>query len=204
MKAIRILGLAAAVAAVLFLPSTLPASAQPIAGSYYAGEITGCHEPPCGCDEPPCGSVSFRVSPDGLQVQEFTAYDVPGVSDEPGETCKFLRRTYPSNDLYIDEDDSFGPGIPDSFEVSGSFLSEGSAEGTLRLAVGLPGQPPLCDTSVLDWTATAGYEPVGGIAELPGVTGSSVPNYIRLAGLAAAALVALTAGGWHAGRRRLR
>jgi hypothetical protein len=201
MKAIRILGLAAAVAAVVFLPSTLPASAQPIDGSYYAGEITGCHEPPCGCDEPPCGSVSFRVSGDGLQVQEFTAYDVPGVSGEPGETCEFLRWTYPSNDLDIEEDDSFGPGSLGWFVVSGSFPSEGSAQGTLRLA--LP-PPFLCDTGVLDWTATAGYEPVGGIAVLPDVSDSSVPNYIPLVAVAAAALVALTAGGWHARRRRLR
>jgi len=43
--------------------------------------------------------------------------------------------------------------------------------------------------------------PVGGIAELPEVSGSSGPNYIALAGLAAAALVALTAGAWYARRR---
>jgi len=195
MKAIRIFGLAAAVAAVVFLPSTLPASAQPIAGSYYAGQIT------TECAEPPCGTVSFRVSPDGLRVQEFTAHDVLGdvPGGEPGETCRFWRWTYPYNDLYIDEDNSFGPGIPDSFEVSGSFLSEGNAEGTLRLVTSW------CDTGVLDldWTATI-TTVVGGIAVLPDVSDSAVPNYIPLVGLAAAALVALTAGGWHARRRRLR
>jgi hypothetical protein len=42
---------------------------------------------------------------------------------------------------------------------------------------------------------------VGGIAELPEVSGSSARNYIALAGLAAAALVALGAGGWYARRR---
>jgi len=194
MKAIGILGLAAAVAAVLFLPSTLPASAQPIDGAYYAGDIT--------CDDPPCGSVSFRVSqsPDGLKVRQFTAHDVPGhVPDKPAETCEFWRWTYPYDDLDIEEDDSFGPGIPDSFEVSGSFLSEGNAEGTLRLVTFW------CDTGVLDldWTATI-TSVVGGIAVLPDVSDSSVPNYIPLAGLTAAALVALTAGGWQARRRRLR
>lgn len=43
--------------------------------------------------------------------------------------------------------------------------------------------------------------PVGGIAEVPEVPGSSGPNYMALAGLAAAALVALSAGAWYARRR---
>jgi titin len=46
--------------------------------------------------------------------------------------------------------------------------------------------------------------PVGGVAELPDVSGSSAPNYMALVGLAAAALLAVTAGGWYAGRRWLR
>jgi hypothetical protein len=46
--------------------------------------------------------------------------------------------------------------------------------------------------------------PVGGLAELPGVVGSSGPNYVLLAGLAAAAVVALAAGGWYARRRWVR
>jgi hypothetical protein len=193
MKTIGILGLAAAVAAVLFLPSTLPASAQPIDGSYYAGQITGC-------DSPPCGSVSFKVSPDGSKVRQFTAYDVDGVGP-----CKFSGPQLYPLDLDIEEDDSFGSDSLPFFQVSGSFPSEGSAQGTLRLVFDPPPPWPACDTGVLPlpWTATAGYEPVGGIAVLPDVSASSVPNYIPLAGLAAAALVALTAGGWHARRRRL-
>jgi hypothetical protein len=43
----------------------------------------------------------------------------------------------------------------------------------------------------------------GGIAELPAVSDSSGRNYVALAGLAAAALVALGAGGWYARRRWL-
>jgi hypothetical protein len=43
--------------------------------------------------------------------------------------------------------------------------------------------------------------PVGGIAGLPDASDSSGPNYIALAGLTAAALVALGAGGWYARRR---
>ena len=45
---------------------------------------------------------------------------------------------------------------------------------------------------------------VGGIAELPNVSDSSSRSYIALAGLTAAALLALTAGAWYAGRRWLR
>ena len=46
-------------------------------------------------------------------------------------------------------------------------------------------------------------EPVGGIAELPEVSDSAGRNSVALAGLAAAALVALGAGGWYARRRWL-
>jgi len=45
--------------------------------------------------------------------------------------------------------------------------------------------------------------PVGGIADLPHASGSSGPNHLALAGVAAALLVALTAGGWYARRRWL-
>jgi len=46
--------------------------------------------------------------------------------------------------------------------------------------------------------------PVGGLAELPDVSDSSGRNYIALAALAAAATLALTAGGWYARRQLLR
>jgi hypothetical protein len=46
--------------------------------------------------------------------------------------------------------------------------------------------------------------PVGGLAELADVSGSSSPNYIALAGVAAAALVALSASAWYARRRWIR
>jgi len=46
--------------------------------------------------------------------------------------------------------------------------------------------------------------PVGGIAELPDVSDPPARNYTALAGLAAAALLALAAGAWCARRRRLR
>jgi len=48
-----------------------------------------------------------------------------------------------------------------------------------------------------------GYDPlpVGGIAEVPDVSDSSHPDYVVVAVLAGAALVAFTAGGWYARRR---
>jgi hypothetical protein len=69
MRRICVLGLAVAVVALLL--SMSHASARPVAGAYYSGEITGC-------DEPPCGTVDFTVSEGGSQVENFTAYDVPG------------------------------------------------------------------------------------------------------------------------------
>ncbi len=182
----RILGLGVAVAAVVPLLSMSHASAQPVAWGYYDGEITGC-------GESPCGTVHFRVSGDASQVQGFTAYDVPG------DVCEFTGPQVFPYDLDIVEN-SFGPGIQDMYEVSGSFPSEGNAQGTLRLVVY---KPETCDSGTLGWTATGAAHPpaVGGIAELPDVSGSSAPNHLALAGLAAAALIALTAGGWYARRR---
>jgi len=55
----------------------------------------------------------------------------------------------------------------------------------------------------LTWDAGYGFlAPVGGVAELPDASGSAGRNYIPLAALAAA-LVALSAGGWYARRRLL-
>jgi len=77
--------------------------------------------------------------------------------------------------------------------------SEENLGGTIGLdddilyATESPSPPP---------TPTPG-SPVGGIAELPEVSGSSGRSYVALAGLAAAALVALGTGGWYARRRWL-
>ena len=187
MKTMRILGLVVAVAAVVPLLSVLHASAQPMAGATYTGDITGC-------DEPPCGTVYFTVSVDGSQVQGFTAYDVPG------DVCEFTGPNPFPTPLDI-VDDSFETSIPGLLELSGSFPSEGTAAGTLSISIT---NPLACTTGTLDWTATASFPPppaVGGIAELPDVSDSSAANYIALAGLAAAVLVALSAGAWYARRR---
>ena len=74
-----------------------------------------------------------------------------------------------------------------------------AAGDIIDFAVG-PGGDFHCDTTMLDATISGDPAPVGGIAELPDVSGSSTSSYFPLAGLAAAALLALTAGGWYAGR----
>ena len=190
MKTMRILGLVVAVAAVVSLLSVLHASAQPMAGATYTGDITGC-------DEPPCGTVYFTVSGDGSQVQGFTAYDVPG------DECEFTGPNPFPTPLDI-VDDSFETSIPGLLELSGSFPSEGTAAGTLSISIIIDSHT--CTTGTLDWTATASFPPppaVGGLAELPDVSDSSGHDYLALAALASAALVALTAGAWCARRRWL-
>ena len=116
----------------------LVTSAQPTPGATYTGSITGCASPPCG-------AVQFTVSGDASKVSAFTASDVPG------DTCVFSgSQQYPIPlDIVAD---SFGPGIPNLYEVSGSFPSENSAQGTLRLVL----DDPLCDTGTLNWSAATG------------------------------------------------
>jgi hypothetical protein len=186
MRTIAILGLVVAVAVVAVLVSMSHASAQAIAGAHYSGDITGC-------DDPPCGTVGFTVSESGSQVEDFTAYNVPG------DVCDFVSFSYPVPLAIVD--DAFGPGISGMYEVSGTFPSEGDAEGTLRLVVDYP---ELCDTGVLDWTAVAPPLAVGGIAVLPDVSDSAAGGRVALAGLGAAAVLAVTAGAWWARRCWLR
>lgn len=57
------------------------------------------------------------------------------------------------------------------------------------------------DHPVTEVPPTPPPTPVGGIAELPDASDSAGRNYIALAGIAAVALVALSAGGWYARRR---
>lgn len=68
--------------------------------------------------------------------------------------------------------------------------------------------PPEIDECPTEWGSVENngcpYTPVGGLAELPDVSDSAGRNYIAIAALAAAALVALSAGAWYAGRRWVR
>jgi hypothetical protein len=66
---------------------------------------------------------------------------------------------------------------------------------------GVGNHPIVLDSGMLAINDYCGNPPVGGIAELPDVSNLAARNYIGLAGLAAAAAVALAAGGWYARRR---
>jgi hypothetical protein len=130
------------IAALAPLLMTLLASAQPIDGGHYTGTVAGG------------GTVQFNVSQDGSQVVGFTASNVPGTIPAPGSgPCTFPGTPFPfSLDI---AGDAFGPGVPDAYEVSGSFPSVGAAQGTLRLV--LPPDPPQipgCDTGTVTWSAT--------------------------------------------------
>lgn len=143
-----------------------PASAQPIAGAYYSGQISGCAGPPCG-------TVDFTVSGDGSQVQGFTAYEVPL---EPSGLCEMTGpNPFPARLDILD--DSFGASIPGLLELSGSFPSAGSAQGTLRIVV--QSGPPYyleCDSGTVDWTATTSATPTATATPSPSPTATTTPS----------------------------
>jgi hypothetical protein len=181
MKTIRILGLAVAAAAVALLLSMSHASAQPVAGAYYFGSIAGA------------GDIEFDVSAGGDEVQNLRVTQIPcdgGTHDE---------FTWPVPIAVVD--DQFDASLaPLATRVTGQFPTEGSADGTFLLDLGDCQSPELIWTAI---TTTPSPTPVGGIAELPDVSESAARSYVALAGLAAAALVALSAGAWYARRRWL-
>ena len=183
MKTIRILGLAVAVAALVSLMSMSPASAQPVGGAHYSGSVTGA------------GNIDFDVSAAGDQVLNLRVTHIPC----DGGTHDVF--TWP---VPIDvEEDHFDATLALDTRVTGDFPTEGSANGTFLLDLGD------CQSPELAWTAStsaptptpAPPSPVGGIAELPDVSSSSAASYPAPAGLAAAALLALTTGGWYVRRR---
>jgi hypothetical protein len=179
MKMLRILGPAIAAAAALLLLSMPYASAQPVAGAYYPGTHSGD------------GDMQFEVSAEGDQVLNLWFIDIPC---DGGTHSLFI---WPEPIDIVDG--QFDATLePLATRVTGQFPSMGSANGTFLLDLGD------CQSPELTWTATSVSPAVGGIAELPDVSDSSAAGYLAAAGLAAAALVALTTGGWYATRRRLR
>lgn len=97
-------------------------------------------------------------------------------------------------------------GYGEGCEFLGSTVAGGT--GYFSLAVSLNPGDRVTVTATNDSGNTSEFSgwgwPVGGIAELPDVTGSSSPNRMAMAGTAAAALAALTAGAWYARRRWVR
>ncbi len=128
-------------AALAPLLMTFLAAADPIPGGHYTGTVDGG------------GTVQFDVSADGTQVVNFAAANVPGTVPGSGGPCTFVGRTL--SILMVITADAFGPGIPDYFEVAGTFPDEQTAEGTLRLVQeAIPDVLPACDSGIVSWSAT--------------------------------------------------
>jgi len=110
-----------------------------------------------------------------------------------------------SNSGYYDDDPAWSPDGSKIAFHSDRDLGEDMSEIYVMNADG-SGQTNLTNNAAYD--TSPDWQPlavaVGGLAELPDVAASSTPNYIALAALAAAALLALSAGGWYARRRWLR
>ena len=152
------------IAALAPLLITLLVAAAPVPGAHYSGTITGG------------GTVALDVSGDGTQVLSFAVSDVPG-----GGSC-VIQRTFPIP-LDISLTGDFGPGIPDFFEVTGSFPGPDTAQGTLHVVV--PPEPPLqgCDSGLVDWSAavdastpTPSPTPTPTVSPGPGGSESPTPS----------------------------
>jgi len=184
MQTMPILGLAIAVAAAVSLLSMPRASAQPVAGATYTGTHSGD------------GDIDFDVAAEGDQVLNLTFTDIPC---DGGTHDVFTWPPSPPSDPLMIVDDQFEGTLPPLLtRVTGQFPTAGSANGTFLLDLGD------CQSPELTWTATTTSPAVGGVAELPDISDSSAASYLAPAGLAVAALVALTAGGWYARGRWLR
>ena len=159
------------------------ADPQPGDGEYW-GTFT---------DTSQCGTYEFDFSASGTASegaftrQEVLLADAQVDGDAAGDPC------------YADDDDD---GLTDAQEVDDHLTNpldpdtdgDGFTDG---------GEVNIYGTDPLDADSHPG-PPVGGMAELPGVSGPSARNYIALASLAAAALLALAACAWYARRRRAR
>ena len=187
MKSICILGLAVTVGTAVLLLSVLNAAAHPVPGAYYAGNVTGA------------GNIHFNVSAGGDEVQNLTVTDIP--CDE-GTHDQFI---WPVSIPIVD--DEFDMTLePLATRVTGQFPTAASAQGTFLLDLGD------CQSPELSWTASVSATPtptptptpppVGGIAELADVSGSSAASDLALLALGAVALGVFTVGGRYVGRRR--
>jgi hypothetical protein len=101
-------------------------------------------------------------------------------------------------DIYSDDED-------EGRVYEGSTTANGAGNWSFSAS---PGGPHVTATATdaaantAEFSAPVAYSPpVGGLAELPDVSESAGRNHIAVAALAAAALIALTAGAWYATRR---
>jgi Ca2+-binding RTX toxin-like protein len=117
--------------------SALPAAANHIAGATYNGTVQGG------------SAMSFTVSGDGTGITSFSAS-----GPLQGNSCTFsgISASYPTP-LPI-TNHSFADTSP-PLTFSGSFPSQQSASGTLRMKT----TNPACDTGDLPWTASTTAAP---------------------------------------------
>jgi hypothetical protein len=128
------------------------ASAQPIAGAYYSGTITGA------------GEIEFNVSATGEQVLNLTVTDIP--CGDGGTHDEF---TWPVPIPIVDE--QFDATLePLATRVTGQFPTEGSAAGTFLLDLGD------CQSPELDWTATTSATPTATTTPSPTLTPTVTPT----------------------------
>ena len=140
----------------------------------------------------PCGALVFRFVFDGLgNAVDNGTIDV----SVPGTPIGVAFSS--AGELFVTG--HYGGGISRFlFDVNGDAIPNGFTPtdhlGGPAILAGVTAPTPT-PTSV---------PPVGGVAALPEASGSPASNYIAVAALAAAALLALTAGAWYARRRWLR
>jgi hypothetical protein len=150
--------------------------------------------------------VAFS-SPDEDVVEPDTVKTQPA----PGPELLVSPRTTHVGDLFSIEGSGFAPLSELTLLLGNEVLDETITlgDGTFSTDANMPLLPTghyLLDA--IDAEGNLGLEvitlttsPVGGITALPDASDSSGHNYIALAGLAAAALIALTAAAWYARRR---
>jgi Tol biopolymer transport system component len=145
------------------------------------------------------GSFAPTISGNGRYVAFHSLASNLVVGDSNGQGDVFVRdRLTPSTTrASVDNGGSQGNGQSLGPAING----DGRSVAFSSLASNLvPG-----DTNALqDVFVRDRLMPVGGLAELPDVSGPSGPNYVLVAGLAAAALALLAVGARYAGRRRAR
>jgi hypothetical protein len=182
----------------------LDSSGNPVVSYYDAvlGELKVLH-----CDDPNCaGDESGNItSPDtGGAVGWYTSLALdssgnPVVSyfDGTNRDLKVLH----CDDPNCADDESGNITSPDTGGFVGLYTSLALDSSGYRVVSYFALTNG--DLKVLRYAGPGPSAFVGGIAALPDAPSSSPPNYIALAGLAAAALAALTAGAWYARRRWL-
>jgi len=150
------------------------------------------------------------------EVTESGSTSVTGSTAGDAPPTGFVVRGLSGQSFYYDVNttSTFSPPLTVCINYDDTGLT-GSQEENLALMQNHDGEFVDCTTSLdtagnvicgtapglSTWAVMLPGAPVGGLAELPDASDSSGRNYIALAGVMAAALLALTAGAWYTRRR---